>query len=68
MAAPSTASLVQKPRNGGMPASDAMMHSTRPAIHGLRAFRPLKSSMFSASKPARDSAMIAPKAAVDMIA
>lgn len=51
-----------------MPASDAMMHSTRPAIHGLRAFRPLKSSMFSASKPARDSAMIAPKAAVDMMA
>ncbi len=51
-----------------MPASENMAHSMSPAIHGLRAFRPLKSSMLSASKPERDSATITPKAAVDMIA
>ena len=60
---PSTLSFAQKPMNGGTPAMLNMIISVTNANHGLRAFKPLKSSSRSASKPARESRMIMPNAA-----
>ena len=47
---------------GGMPASENIRSSMMNANQGLRAFSPLKSSMRSASKPARERNTTTPKA------
>ena len=51
----STDHFAQKPTNGGTPAMDNMRISIMNANHGLRWFKPLKSSRRSASMPARPS-------------
>jgi hypothetical protein len=43
-----------------MPAIENITKSIISANHGLRLLSPLKSSMFSASKPARDSTISMP--------
>jgi hypothetical protein len=62
MTALSTMSLAKKPNSGGTPASENIAIAITPAYHGLRWLRPLKSSISSASKPARASSMIMPNA------
>ena len=48
---------------GGKPANEHIKISTMAASQGLRRFSPLRSSMFSHSKPSRDRYIIKPKLA-----
>ena len=55
MTSRNTDHLAQNPTNGGTPAIDSIRISIMNANHGLRSFRPLKSTSRSASVPARPS-------------